>query len=822
MKKIIRIICQCFIFIIPVRGFSQAGQLIYNGQFSGSGNQVLSGATLTFNSGSALQLQFGSPAANKLLYLTNSSGNVSWVGLGSGLSISGGNLVAGSSSSANPSATIGLSAVNGSATSFMTSDSAPALSQAIVPTWTGLHTFSITSAITSGSDYGIKITPTLNQRNATNFSMIYGNETVTQAGTGNQYLEELAVGGTDEWVVNSSGTLSSGTWNGSVIGSSYGGAGTVNGVLGANGSGTVSAATAGTGISLTTGPATISLAAIATGSVLGNTTGISAAPTATTVSSLLDSLGTEAQGDIAYRGSSGWALLAPGTSGQALITGGSAANPSWSTVGGPATTTAHDVASYSNSTGAFEDTGIASLANSQLSVTSSLTGANAPLFVENSHSSTTTPWLTEMLVPNLTAGSTAETINIWGVALASNNSAYLGFRYQGSGSSSNTVNIGFYGTNDVFGVSAAGNIIAGSGTDAGTGVLQIPASTSASSGIVFGGDTPKASIYRTGTSALATPASWAVGGKVAIAGSGISSAADLEDNATQTNWSGTYYGFQMQPQGVQTSGSFSGSLYGISVSPIIAASNTQNWTGQFSGITANPTIASGATGTITQARAGDFYVSLNNTSGTLSTAYGVLVRNHNTAGATITDSVGVAIASETTGSNNTDVLFGGTSPASGNYGLYQEDSYSDYFGGKFTEYASVATAGWGIPAVYAHGRQTAQTGADSSVATYTVGSSDGSFIVSANVNVTASTTHSFTVTCTYTDETNTSRVLTLGFTQLAGATVLSSITNVTGTGPYTGLDYHIRCKASTSITIATTGTFTSVTYNVEGTIIQIG
>lgn len=43
--------------------------------------------------------------------------------------------------SANPSATIGLAAVNGAAATFMTSDSAPPLSQAIAPTWTGNHTF---------------------------------------------------------------------------------------------------------------------------------------------------------------------------------------------------------------------------------------------------------------------------------------------------------------------------------------------------------------------------------------------------------------------------------------------------------------------------------------------------------------------------------------------------------------------------------------------------------------------------------------------------------------------------------------------------------
>ena len=42
---------------------------------------------------------------------------------------------------ANPSASIGLTANNGSATTAMRSDATPALSQAIAPTWTGLHTF---------------------------------------------------------------------------------------------------------------------------------------------------------------------------------------------------------------------------------------------------------------------------------------------------------------------------------------------------------------------------------------------------------------------------------------------------------------------------------------------------------------------------------------------------------------------------------------------------------------------------------------------------------------------------------------------------------
>lgn len=46
--------------------------------------------------------------------------------------------------SANPSASIGLTAVNGSATTFMRSDGAPALSQAITPTMTGIWKWSLT------------------------------------------------------------------------------------------------------------------------------------------------------------------------------------------------------------------------------------------------------------------------------------------------------------------------------------------------------------------------------------------------------------------------------------------------------------------------------------------------------------------------------------------------------------------------------------------------------------------------------------------------------------------------------------------------------
>lgn len=48
---------------------------------------------------------------------------------------------------ANPTASVGLSAVNGSAATFMRSDAAPALDQSIAPTWTNTHTFSGSQAV---------------------------------------------------------------------------------------------------------------------------------------------------------------------------------------------------------------------------------------------------------------------------------------------------------------------------------------------------------------------------------------------------------------------------------------------------------------------------------------------------------------------------------------------------------------------------------------------------------------------------------------------------------------------------------------------------
>ena len=124
-----------------------------------------------------------------------------------------------------------------------------------------------------------------------------------------------------------------------------------------------------------------------------------------------------------------------------------------------------------------------------------------------------------------------------------------------------------------------------------------------------------------------------------------------------------------------------------------------------------------------------------------------------------------------------------------------------------TVYKGTVTQGQGVPAIYGSGRSTSQTTANASVAAYTVGGSDGTFLVSANVNVTAYTSGSVKAQCTYTDESNTARTLDL-------------TSAISATGATAGQCYRIRAKATTAITIITSGTFVA-TYNVDGDIQQV-
>lgn len=78
---------------------------------------------------------------------------------------------------ADPTGTIGLTAVNGVLTSGMRSDGAPALSQAIVPTWSGIHTFTLQPIFSS-----------VTASTAAAFDSSKGLVSVANTGTGNNVL----------------------------------------------------------------------------------------------------------------------------------------------------------------------------------------------------------------------------------------------------------------------------------------------------------------------------------------------------------------------------------------------------------------------------------------------------------------------------------------------------------------------------------------------------------------------------------------------------------------------------------------------------------
>lgn len=138
---------------------------------------------------------------------------------------------------------------------------------------------------------------------------------------------------------------------------------------------------------------------------------------------------------------------------------------------------------------------------------------------------------------------------------------------------------------------------------------------------------------------------------------------------------------------------------------------------------------------------------------------------------------------------------------------------------KFLGYNNITTAGNGVPAIVAYGRSTAQTAAVPSVTTFTP-SADGSFEVSANLLATTATSYSINVNVSWTTEDNVARSTSLVFTGGTNNSNLLTLTNANGPY-YSGQTYHLRAKSGTAITVLTTGTFTTVTYNVEAAIRQI-
>jgi hypothetical protein len=115
-------------------------------------------------------------------YLCESSNT--WVAQG-GTTVSG----------ATPSASVGLSAVNGSAGTFLRSDGAPALDQSIAPTWTGVHQFSDGKLQLKGATSGTLTLKAAATAGTNTLTLPAGTTDLSSTGGTSQVVKQTSSGG---------------------------------------------------------------------------------------------------------------------------------------------------------------------------------------------------------------------------------------------------------------------------------------------------------------------------------------------------------------------------------------------------------------------------------------------------------------------------------------------------------------------------------------------------------------------------------------------------------------------------------------------------
>lgn len=128
--------------ILPIAngGTNSSAALNNNRIMVSSGGAIVEAAALTNG-----QLLIGSTGAAPVAAGLTAGTNVT-IGTGAGSITINAVMPGGFTGFDNPTASVGLVAVNGVATTAMRSDAAPPLDQSIAPTWTGLHIFAPTTA----------------------------------------------------------------------------------------------------------------------------------------------------------------------------------------------------------------------------------------------------------------------------------------------------------------------------------------------------------------------------------------------------------------------------------------------------------------------------------------------------------------------------------------------------------------------------------------------------------------------------------------------------------------------------------------------------
>lgn len=139
---------------------------------------------------------------------------------------------------------------------------------------------------------------------------------------------------------------------------------------------------------------------------------------------------------------------------------------------------------------------------------------------------------------------------------------------------------------------------------------------------------------------------------------------DLEPVLSLPTLAGNLPSITVAPSVSLTGAATSNSLRGANFNPTIGGSNNQNWTGALAlqGISVAPNVSAGATGTLT---------------GSASIIAGAFA---NSGSMTVTGVVGLVVAKQTAGTNNSEIVIGQNSIPTGNFAIFDSSGYPSEFG----------------------------------------------------------------------------------------------------------------------------------------------